>query len=127
MICEYIYFLINDYPHFFIRLVDEWITFEAENEQAKLLEDARYGTTYPSRSRMQRELHPRIKFEHMVKNTLSEARKAFEGLSTSDRKWYLYTEAGQRKANSLCEVKHKEIESDDDSDGKSIPSSRIDE
>jgi hypothetical protein len=102
VICEHLYFLINDYPHFFIRLVDEWIAFETENEEAKRLEDARFGTTYPSRSRMQ-----------------SEARQAFEGLSISDRKWYLYTEAGQRKADRLCEVRHKEVESDDDSEGKS--------
>jgi hypothetical protein len=125
-ICEHLYFLINDYPHFFIRLVDEWIVFETENEQSKLLEDARFGTTYPSRSRMQRELHPRIRFERRVKDTLSEARKAFEGLSISDRKWYLYTEAGQRKADRLCEVRHKEVESDDDSEGKSNASSRTD-
>jgi len=119
VICEHLYFLINDYPHFFIRLVDEWLLFEAENEQAKLLEDARFGITYPSRSRMQRELHPRIRFERRVKDTLSEARTAFEGLSIGDRKWYLYTEAGQRKANGLCKVRHEEVESDDDSEGES--------
>jgi hypothetical protein len=125
-ICEHLYFLINDYPHFFIRLVDEWKVYEAENEQAKLLEDARFGTTYPSRSRMQRELHPRIRFERRVKDTLCEARKAFEGLSIDERKWYLYTEAGQRKADRLCEVRHKEVESEDDSDGQSNLSSGVD-
>ena len=121
VICEHLYFLINDYPHFFIRLVDEWIAFETENEQAKRLEDAVYGITYPSRSRMQRELHPRIRFDRMMKKALSDARMAFEGLSIDERKWYLYTEAGQRKANGLCEVRHKEVESEDDSGGKSMP------
>lgn len=75
---------------------------------------------------MQRELHPRIRFERRVKDTLSEARIAFEGLSIDERKWYLYTEAGQRKADRLCEVRHKEVESDDDTEGKSNASSGAD-
>jgi hypothetical protein len=126
VICQHLFFLINDYPEFFLRLVDEWIVFERENEQAKLLEDSRYGTTYQSRSRLQRELHPRIRFEHMVKKALREATNAIKDLPIEERRWYLYTDAGQRKAQSRWEVQHVAVASDDESDGRSSFSSHVD-
>ena len=117
---------MNDYPDFFLKLVDDWVTYERENQEAKLVEDSRYGVTFRSRSRLQREIHPQMKFERMIIKALSEARQAVQDLSIDDRKWYLYTEAGQRKAQREWEIRHAEVESDDESDGTSPESSQTD-
>lgn len=119
IICRQIDSLVNDYPAFFLRLVDDWIRIEQDNERAKMLEDSKYGTTFPSRSRLQKGLHPRIRFEHLAKKALSDAKIAMHDLSEDMTKWYLYTEDGQRKAQRECEVRHVEVESDTDSEGKS--------
>jgi hypothetical protein len=74
---------------------------------------------------MRRDLNSRIKFEVMAKKALGEARNAVEDLSVDDRKWYLYTEAGQRKAQREWEVRHVELDSDDDSDGEFSNFSRL--
>lgn len=114
-ICQHVYLLANDHPEFFLAVVDEWLQHVKDIEY----EDAKFGIDYQSRSRLIKGLSPQLKFLRMLEAGLDKARKANREPFIADRAWDLYTEAGQRKANRQWEVRHKEVESDDESDGKS--------
>jgi hypothetical protein len=112
---QHVYLLINDYPEFFIKVVDDWVQYVKEEQ---LRDDARFGTIYRGRPGPQAQIGARVKFEFMVKAALKDARSAVDDLSLAERKWFLYDEAGQRKAECNWAISHEEI-SDEDSDGRS--------
>lgn len=115
---QYVYLLINDYPEFFLRVVDEWLEYVERDAEERRLEDARFGTVYQSRLRLQSQLNSRFKFEQMVKRALEAARKAVQELSLAEKGWYLYDEAGRFEAERDWAIRHEEVVADD-SDGKS--------
>ena len=112
-ICELVYLLANDHPEFFIAVADEWLQHVSEMKY----EDSLFGTEYPSRSRLLKGLSPQVKFLRMLEAGLVKARKADREPFIVEGAWDVLTDAGQRKAHNQWEVRHKETESEDDSDG----------
>jgi hypothetical protein len=114
-ICELVYLLANDHPEFFMAVAEEWLQHVRDIKY----EDSLFGTEYPSRSRLMKGLSPQLKFLRMLEAGLVKARKADREPFTAERAWDVLTNAGQRKAHNQWEVRHKEAESEDDSDGMS--------
>ena len=121
-ICELVYLLANDFPEFFIAVADEWLQHVSEMKY----EDSLFGSEYPSRSRLLKGLSPQVKFLRILEAGLVKARKADREPIVAEGAWDVLTDAGQRKAQSQWEVRHKETGSEDDSDGTSTHPDYVD-